>query len=109
MEFNSDDTTYSELCACGRSFVYPGALKTHQHSCSRSKKCLAGALEKAKEIWTSRKKKRVENLGRAEGLLLQLPTHALHADGVASRSEPAGIANMVDTLAEVCQLLRLPG
>jgi hypothetical protein len=37
--------------------MQPGPLKHHQRSCLKSKKRLAGALERAKEMWASKKKK----------------------------------------------------
>lgn len=49
------------LCVCGRSFAQPSALKKHQRSCNKSKKRLAGALAKAKELWTARKRRRIDD------------------------------------------------
>lgn len=50
------------ICQCGRSFSQHGALHYHQRSCAKTKKRLVGALAKAKEAWSSRKKRRVENV-----------------------------------------------
>jgi hypothetical protein len=47
------------LCSCGRSFINLGALRYHQHSCGKTKKRLAEALVKAKEVWAARKRRRV--------------------------------------------------
>lgn len=55
-------------CVCGRAFFQPGALKTHQRSCSKRKKWLAGALDKAKELWMSRKRACIENSGGGDGI-----------------------------------------
>ncbi|KIM74574.1 hypothetical protein PILCRDRAFT_14341 [Piloderma croceum F 1598] len=68
MELNSDNTTvFCETCVCGKSFNHPGRLKFHQRTCSRNKKRLAGALEKAKETWMSRKKRRLLDPDRTDG------------------------------------------
>jgi hypothetical protein len=64
MEFDGSDNVYT--CTCGRSFSQPGPLKHHQRNCLTRKKRLFGALEKAKEIWTSKKRKRFEDVGRQD-------------------------------------------
>lgn len=61
MDQNPDPPSFCETCTCGRAFYFPGALKNHKRSCSKRKKRLAGALEKAKDLWTSRKKSRLES------------------------------------------------
>jgi len=45
------------FCSCGRSFTQPGSLNFHQKSCKHNKKRAIGALEKAKELWTERKRR----------------------------------------------------
>jgi hypothetical protein len=55
-------TERAEICGCGRSFITPAALKNHQRSCRATKRQLNKALEKAKEVWSSRKRRRVESL-----------------------------------------------
>src|ERR1700677_2450654 len=57
MNSNAEDGV--TMCQCGRSFVQPGALRKHQHSCGKTKKWLARALSKAKEVWLARKRRRV--------------------------------------------------
>jgi hypothetical protein len=47
-------------CACGRSFLLPGALSKHRGTCTTSKKRLSGALDKAKKLWTGRKRRHLE-------------------------------------------------
>jgi hypothetical protein len=59
MEF-ARDTTFKEICSCGRTFYFPGALKNHQRTCAKTKKRLASALGKARDLWTSRKRKRLD-------------------------------------------------
>ena len=55
-------------CLCGRSFPQAGPLKHHQKSCKKSKTRMFGALERAKESWTARKRQRIENLeGESSG------------------------------------------
>ncbi|KAH7904408.1 hypothetical protein BJ138DRAFT_1138545 [Hygrophoropsis aurantiaca] len=55
----SSGSGYIRTCVCGRSFFQPNAFSTHERSCSRTKKRLSGALVKAKELWSSRKRQRV--------------------------------------------------
>jgi hypothetical protein len=64
MDQNPDPPSFCETCTCGRTFYFPGALKNHERRCSKRKKRLAGALEKAKDLWTSRKKPRLESQSR---------------------------------------------
>ena len=69
LSLSSPDLTHSSpsfpgmesKCVCGRSFAQPGALKKHQHSCNKTKNRLAGALAKAKELWTTRKRRRIDD------------------------------------------------
>jgi hypothetical protein len=56
------DNTYS-CQACRRTFVALHAFNNHQRSCKPSKKRLSSALVKAKEIWTSTKRRRLEHKG----------------------------------------------
>jgi hypothetical protein len=63
----NSNTTYNQPCTCGRSFSQPSALKYHQRSCSKAKKRLCGALVKAKEAWSDRKRRRVGDAGLDRG------------------------------------------
>jgi hypothetical protein len=54
-----------QTCTCGRTFSQPGAFIYHQRSCSKSKKCLVGALAVAKEAWAN-KRRRVGNVVRVD-------------------------------------------
>jgi hypothetical protein len=47
-------------CICGRSFLQAAGLNYHNRSCKKVKTHLAGALDKAKEVWVSRKRRRLE-------------------------------------------------
>ena len=47
-------------CVCGRTFSVPQAYSCHKHSCQKTKKRLSGALEKAKEAWQVKKRRKVE-------------------------------------------------
>lgn len=50
----------AHLCLCGRNFTSPAALNYHRRSCKDSKKRLSSALSAAKELWVSRKKRKIE-------------------------------------------------
>lgn len=53
------DSSYLTKChACGREFAGPGPLNVHIRACPQGKKRRQGALEKAKEVWMTRKKTR---------------------------------------------------
>jgi hypothetical protein len=60
MSSNSPDEQ-TQICYCGRTFLQPGALKKHQRSCTKNKKRLRVVLEKVKEAWISRKRRRMED------------------------------------------------
>jgi hypothetical protein len=47
-------------CGCGRSFTAPGPLKFHQRTCKSTKKRLNIVLAKARELWESRKRPRLD-------------------------------------------------
>jgi hypothetical protein len=49
-----------DTCLCGRQFFQVSALKNHQRSCQRSKKRLSSALAKAKDVWTIKKRMRID-------------------------------------------------
>lgn len=54
------DSSYLTKChACGREFAGPGPLNFHIRACPQGKKRRQGALEKAKEVWMTRKKPRI--------------------------------------------------
>jgi len=55
---------WSQICSCGRSFSVPQAYTCHKRSCTKSKKRLAGALEKAKEVWQAKKRQKVDEAAR---------------------------------------------
>jgi hypothetical protein len=46
---------FSQMWVCGRIFSDIGAFTRHEKTCKRCKKRLLGALEKAKEIYESKK------------------------------------------------------
>jgi hypothetical protein len=49
------------ICLCSRSFTQQSALSKHQRTCKKSKKRLTSALDKAKEAWAGRKKRKLNN------------------------------------------------
>lgn len=53
--------TESETCLCGRSFSHTSALSHHIRSCQKTKKRLSGALDKAKEVWSGKKRRRLDH------------------------------------------------
>jgi hypothetical protein len=52
----------SYVCHCERTFPTPGACEFHRRTCKTTKRRLSGALAKAKEIWISRKRQRIDAL-----------------------------------------------
>jgi hypothetical protein len=51
---------WCQICICGRTFSVLQAYSFHQRSCQKTKKRLSGALEKAKEVWQSKKRRKME-------------------------------------------------
>jgi hypothetical protein len=51
-----------ESCLCGRTFHQASAFTNHKRKCLRSRKQLTGALEKAKQVWSEKKKIRLAQL-----------------------------------------------
>jgi hypothetical protein len=51
---------WCQVCICGRTFSLPQAYTYHKRSCQKTKKRLAGALEKAKEVWQTNKRRETE-------------------------------------------------
>jgi hypothetical protein len=97
MDIDLMDGGSAYICLCGRSFSQSGALAYHKRSCKPSKRRLDGALEKAKEVWDAKKKRRVEamKLGRR---------NLSHSETTDSASHVAGdmsIDSEVDNDSEV--------
>jgi hypothetical protein len=55
---------WCQVCVCGRTFSVQQAYTYHKRSCQKTKKRLAGALGKAKEVWQANKRRKME--ARAE-------------------------------------------
>src|ERR1700722_15003393 len=53
-------SAWCEVCVCGRTFSVPQAYTCHKRSCSRTKKRLANALDKAKGVWQAKKRQKLE-------------------------------------------------
>lgn len=49
---------WNQVCICGRTFSLPQAYTCHKRSCQKTKKRLSGALDKAKEVWQARKRRK---------------------------------------------------
>lgn len=73
MERSPHNLSPSYTCVCGRSHDRPGTLALHQRSCGKTKKRLFGALEKAKDTWNAKKKRRLERPGN-QSLTIEGPS-----------------------------------
>lgn len=60
---NYDDMPFK--CSCGRGFPTRGPLTYHRRTCTGSQKRLAGVLQTSKDIFSARKKRRVDALAAA--------------------------------------------
>ena len=45
------DKIFFQTCVCGHTFTGLNALTQHEKSCVKGKKCLSGALSRAKEAY----------------------------------------------------------
>ncbi|KAH7917491.1 hypothetical protein BV22DRAFT_1052389, partial [Leucogyrophana mollusca] len=62
-------TDYSTVCTCGRIFGQLNSYTNHLRTCKKSKKRLSGALSKARELWSIRKRPRIGgDVGRGSEL-----------------------------------------
>jgi hypothetical protein len=50
---------FCQTCICGKSFSRPETYTHHTRNCTKTKKRLADALVKAKEVWRARKRSRL--------------------------------------------------
>jgi hypothetical protein len=55
-----------QTCICGREFSVPQAYTYHKRSCQKSKKRLAAALDKARDVWQARKRQKMQGEAVAE-------------------------------------------
>ena len=83
-------------CLCGRIFSQDNAYGSHQRSCKHGKKCMSGALDKAKEIF-ARKKQKITHVALASTVtttaITPVPTAQLSAEvEVCAISVRVGIA-----------------
>lgn len=87
-------------CVCGRTFSVPQAYSCHKRSCQKTKKRLSGALEKAKEAWQVKKRRKVEEKAQvAEGLLSQnVVAEMALDDALASAVDPEVKVEIVQRL-----------
>jgi hypothetical protein len=53
------------FCRCGKQFTQENAYSKHQKYCRRTKVQLSGALERAKELWAAKKKKRLDTVSES--------------------------------------------
>jgi hypothetical protein len=97
MDLCQDITDSQSFCACGRAFFKPGALNFHMRSCSKTKKRLASALSVAKELWASKKRRRVASVEQGDDSL----SSAIETDDTGTTSNPVDrSASLFDV--EVC-------
>ena len=95
-------TSSEYLCPCGRSFYQDSALTKHQRTCSKTKKRLSSALEKAKEVWRGKKRRRMSIHGSTEDLTatdLPLP-------GLLPTPVPVPVADEAEHFMEVCATIK---
>jgi hypothetical protein len=76
-------------CLCGRTCPTQAALTWHERNCGKRKKCLSGVLARAKEVWETRKRRRVD-----------VPGQASQAGAQSDVQRPAG--NTVEVDSTVC-------
>jgi len=58
------DSGFFQACICGRTFSHHNAYNYHLRTCKSGKKRLSGALAKARDAFSSRKKRRLEESGQ---------------------------------------------
>lgn len=66
---------WCEVCLCGRTFSLPRAYTYHKRSCQTTKKRLNSGLERAKEIWNAKKRRKLDEKAEKESLALAGPSH----------------------------------
>jgi hypothetical protein len=85
---------WSQICPCGRTFSLPQAYTCHKCSCAKTKKQLSGALEKAKEAWRAKKRKKADELAANEVLAGSSNTNAIPESGPTD-SAPTAVQNVM--------------
>jgi hypothetical protein len=88
-------TSSEYLCPCGRAFQQDSALTKHQRTCLKTKKRLSSALEKAKEVWKSKKRRRTSST--LAGCSEELAAAQLSLPGLV----PTVVADATESFAEV--------
>jgi hypothetical protein len=91
---------WCKVCICGRTFSVQQAYTCHKRSCQKTKKRLAGALEKAKEVWQANKRQKREakatNLKEVTVLALAGPSHpSTHTVPVPIAEPPTPVSSRV--------------
>jgi hypothetical protein len=80
-------SAWCQVCVCGRTFSVLQAYTFHKRSCQKTKKRLSSALDKAKEVWKSKKHRKME--------VVQTPAaenHPEQAVAVEQESNEAALA-----------------
>lgn len=104
---------WSQACICGRTFSVPQAYTCHTRSCPKTKKRLSSALEKAKEVFQAKKRRKIEDVARREALetsghlAAELPSHEVN---LPTHQQVGFLCLVVSNylLIQVLVLIRLP-
>lgn len=80
------DSAACATCFCGRSFLQQSAFSNHERVCQKSKKRLSSVLEKAKELWIARKRRRIDP-GPGEIMVNEHPLAGLIRDTSLASSD----------------------
>jgi hypothetical protein len=83
---------WSQSCICGHMFSVPQAYTCHKCSCQKTKKRFSSALEKAKEVWQVKKRRKMEQVAESieEVTQSQPAENVLDESGDADQYHPSG-------------------
>lgn len=59
-------SAWSQACMCGQTFSAPHTYTYHMRTCPQTKKRLSSALEKAREVFQAKKRRKMEDIVRRE-------------------------------------------
>ena len=87
------DRIFTQTCVCGRTFTGLTTFTRHEKGCTKGKKCLSGALSRAKEVYRN-KKVRVHGTvdsGQVQDLEVEAPNVAMLSQRVEVEEESNGV------------------
>lgn len=61
----NDDSGFTQICVCGRTFNDVGAFTRHEKGCRKGRKRLSGALARAKQVFSA-KRARLQDYPRSD-------------------------------------------